>query len=306
MKKVISVVITILLIVGILYVGVNYGQEITHYAIDKFVMKKEIIVPSSNQYKKTENFQYVQNTDNFKPSNKQEILNIYYTVLNSGWTDFTFYCPNEYTNCIEDVKSISKDDNTLSNINNFVHPYNSYDNIKTLYNDYGKVNLKITKTYDNDQVAVIDEKANQIYTELINDSMTLEQKIQTIHDYIINSTKYDQSFGIGAQSNTYEANNAYGPLFQGFAICSGYSDAMAIFLSKMNIPNIKIASEKHLWNLVQINGRWVHLDLTWDDPVTSNGSDMLLHKFFLIDTPTLESLDLEQHNFDKTVYVEAT
>lgn len=49
-----------------------------------------------NDYYRSYNFKYIANTDNFIPNNKQDILNIYYTILNSGMSDFTFYCHNEY------------------------------------------------------------------------------------------------------------------------------------------------------------------------------------------------------------------
>ena len=98
---------------------------------------------------------------------------------------------------------------------------------------------------------------------------------------------------------------AYGPLINKLALCGGYTDTMALFLEKMGIPNYRIASENHIWNLVYINNEWKHLDLTWDDPVTSNGTNILTHKFFLINSTTLNNLDKDQHIFEKDIYIEA-
>ena len=89
-------------------------------------------------------------------------------------------------------------------------------------------------------------------------------------------------------------------------ICGGYSDAMAIFLTRFGIENYKIASSNHVWNLVKVNENWYHLDLTWDDPVTSDGSDAIIDDFFLIDTYTLQNRDLTQHSFNRSIYQEAT
>ena len=51
--------------------------------------------------------------------------------------------------------------------------------------------------------------------------------------------------------------------------------------------------------------KWLHLDLTWDDPVSLfSNVDNLIHKFYLIDTETLENYNIEDHNFDKYVYQE--
>ena len=77
---------------------------------------------------------------------------------------------------------------------------------------------------------------------------------------------------------------------------------MAIFLSDIGIPNHKISTENHIWNAVYLDNNWYHLDLTWDDPVTSTGENMLIHDYFLITTAQLEQLDVSQHKYDKTVY----
>ena len=80
---------------------------------------------------------------------------------------------------------------------------------------------------------------------------------------------------------------------------------MAIYLDKLNIPNIRISTTEHVWNLVNIDESWLNLDVTWDDPVTSNGTDMLMYDYYLIDTNTLLSKDTTQHNFNKDIYLEA-
>ena len=80
---------------------------------------------------------------------------------------------------------------------------------------------------------------------------------------------------------------------------------MAIFLNKIGIPNYKISGEDHVWNLVYLDGKWLHLDLTWDDPVTSNGENILLDKFFLITTDELKALNTGYHDFNEEYFVEA-
>ena len=86
----------------------------------------------------------------------------------------------------------------------------------------------------------------------------------------------------------------------------GYSDAMKIYLDKLGVPNYKISNSNHIWNLVNLDGQWLHLDLTWDDPVTTDGSNILLHKFFLISTNELHKLDATGHNFNTEYYPERT
>ena len=127
------------------------------------------------------------------------------------------------------------------------------------------------------------------------------------HDYIINYTKYDSDYMIDTNKNTYPTHpySAYGLLTEKKAICSGYSDIMAIYLNKIGLKNYKIASEEHVWNYVFVNNNWYHLDLTWDDPVNSNNTDILIHDFFLITTEELEHMGIEEHNYNKNLYLEA-
>lgn len=80
---------------------------------------------------------------------------------------------------------------------------------------------------------------------------------------------------------------------------------MSIYLYLLNIPNYRIATNDHIWNLVYINNTWLHLDLTWDDPVTSDGTNELLYDYFLINNDKLFKLDTKQHNFNKNIYLEA-
>ena len=46
-----------------------------------------------NEYYKNYNYVFVSNTNNFTPYGIEDILNIMYSIINSGTTNFTFYCP---------------------------------------------------------------------------------------------------------------------------------------------------------------------------------------------------------------------
>ncbi len=294
-----------LLVIGSLYYLImNYSDEIIDYGLQLIIFNEKVVVPEHNVYRKETNYHFVQNTTNFEPSNRQDLINIYFTTINSGWDEFTFYCRRNYPSCIEDVKEIANDKTLLSHINNFVHPYNSFSEIKTKYDNYGTVKISTTKTYNDDKIALIDNRINEIYNQIINDTMTIEQKIRTIHDYIINNTKYD-SERFKNNIEKYDSDTSYGVLFQGYGFCSGYTDTMAIFLNKLGVNNYKIASERHIWNFVNLGDKWYHLDVSWNDPVSDTGKDILDHTFFLIDTQKLESLSVEEHIYDKEVYYEA-
>ncbi len=294
---------------GILYLVFIYRTPIIRFMMIHVVYHDSLFAREANSYVRNQDWLYVQKTDEFYPKNKQDILNLFYTALDNGWEEVTFYCDETYDACLNDMQSLTDDNHILSSINNLVTTLNSYHRIYVTTNAFGRVHIQFERTYTEDQKKEIQAKVDQLYDELITPSMNTEEKIRVIHDYIINHTTYDRE-----QADYFEENNnfytttsstAYGPLFIGKAVCSGYTDAMALFLDKMQIPNYKIASYNHIWNFVYVDGQWKHLDLTWDDPVMTNGENVLSYNLFLISTDTLEKENFEKHSYDKLIYLEA-
>ena len=301
MKRLILPIILISLIV----LELVYMDDIKKFATDLINNRPKLIIEPSNEYKKDYDFMFVKRNDSYVPYSMNDIRNIFFSVINNGWDEFTFYCPSEYEDCVKDVQTISGNDVLLTDINNYASPFNSFTSIETTYDDSGEINIKLKKLYDDNKIKEINNVVDKIIKENITDSMDDEKKIRVIHDYIINTTVYDKVRN-DQGSSQYDSNTAYGTLIEHQAICSGYADAMELFLNKFGIKNYKIASKTHVWNAVFINGQWLHLDLTWDDPVSDRGP-ILDHKYFLINNDQLIKSDddnLETHNFNKTVYLE--
>lgn len=300
MKKAIYVILIFVVLIGIYVFRDNivklYYQAVIFFSPIDSTLEK-------NEFYRDYDFNYVKNTDDFEPNNEEEIINIFYTVINSGQETFSFYCPDEYTTCTDDVKSLANDQSLLSHINNFVHPYNGFKHIETQYNSLGEVTITVFKNYDRSMINVLNTKVDEIIEANIPSSYSDIEKIKAAHDYIINNSRYDTE-----RSNNnvmqYQSDIAYGPLVQGYAICGGYSDAMQLFLEKFGIKSYKVASETHVWNVVYLNGYWYHLDLTWDDPVTPNGVQTLDDTYFLISTQQLRSHGTAEHVYDRKIYSE--
>lgn len=283
-----------------------YQEPIVDFILEEYIYTNEIVLGTDNEYKRDYDYGYVQTTDNFVPQNRQDLINIIYTFLDSGWDEIAFYCPEEYVNCISTVEEITNDKELLSNINNFVHPFNSYKKIFINIDSRNKVTLINQKTYNQEEINIINQKVDYVISELITPTMTDYDKIKVLHDYIINTTVYDKVRADDANINSgYLSHNAYGVLISGKGICGGYSDAMAIFLNRLNLNNYKVSSSNHVWNYVKLNNAWYHLDLTWDDPIVNTGENILTHNFFLINTLTLEQKMTSQHNYNKNIYIEA-
>ena len=254
---------TLVFLVGVLLATYTYRDEIIGFLVAKVIDNSEVSLEYKNSYYLNYNFEFVKNVDEF------------------------------------DIKD--KDD--LSNINGFVHPFNSFDTVETSYDSFGRVRLSIIKTYTDLEIVEINEKIKQIVDDKLKNKSDKREIIKIVHDYIINSTKYDKD-RTDHNIITYASNTAYGVLFEGYGICSGYADAMALFLNYYNIPNYKVASENHVWNAVYLDGKWYHLDLTWDDPILSSGEEVLDDTYFLITTEKLKEINDSQHRFDDTIFRE--
>ena len=295
--------IELLVLCIVLLLTCIYQTSIVNFIIENPILEKGVTIGNPNEYALSYSFQYVKNTDDFKVDSKQELLDIIYTGLNYGNDSFYFYC--HYDDCEEDVNQLVHTGN-LGNINNYVHPYNSFRKIYVSMNSLRKIELQIEKGYSKQMIESIHTKMQQIKSSIIKPNMTDREKIKAFHDYIIETTKYDSAYAQNNMNNIDSpSHKAVGPLFYGLALCGGYTDVMAIFLDELGIPNYRISSEYHVWNFVKLENTWYHLDLTWDDPVTSDNSDLLLDSFFLISTKTLESLDTSYHTFDKSIFKEA-
>ena len=154
MIKLLKFIQKLLLLVGILSIFstliILNKFTIIKY-LNKFTMgsNTEIL---NNKYTKNTTYNYVNNTSNLIPKNKQDLLNLYYTFINSGMETFNFTCDNNYIDCLKDLEQISKDQHTLSALNSFVHPYNSFSEIKTSSNLLGNVTLSSKKSYNQSEI----------------------------------------------------------------------------------------------------------------------------------------------------------
>lgn len=292
MKDILKISFLLILLVFV-YI---YKNDIATFITDEILYRSDNKVLTYNKYYLENNYLYVQNTDSNKAKSYQDILNIIYTTINSGDECFSFYC--DYDNCMNDIKSIRDDKNIITNINNFVHPYNSFYSINVDINTNGKITLKVKKLYNDAEIEFINNYIESFIANNINLSMSNYDKIKVFHDHLINNTVYDEN-------DTFETYTAYNLITSGLSICGGYSDIMAIYLNTLGIKNYRITSNNHIWNLVEIDGIWYHLDVTWDDPIASDGKQYLIHNFFMIPTTKLFELDKVEHNFDTKTYMEA-
>ena len=148
-----------LIFLSIIMMIIVFRNDISKFIINTFIYNKNATITiERNEYSKSQDYLFLQITDDFVAKDFKHLKNIFYTILDSGQESFFFYCDEKYVNCINDVYSsiVGEDEyNIMADINNFVHPYNSYKSIKVSTNEFGKVNITVVKQYSSENITYI-------------------------------------------------------------------------------------------------------------------------------------------------------
>ena len=144
MRKIKSIVKTIIttLIFVLIYANMDLIVSKVDYVYRKYLqpdLKQDLI---DNEYKKNKDYKFVQIRNDYKLKNKNDIINSIYTYIDAGWEEYTLICDVEYLECINDFKLVVDDKNLMSDINNFVHPFNSFYKLNSFISENGKIVLK--------------------------------------------------------------------------------------------------------------------------------------------------------------------
>jgi hypothetical protein len=162
--------------------------------------------------------------------------------------------------------------------------------VKTIESPDDPATLTIQVQYETTlpQEQAVDSKVASIIKSLNLSKATDYEKVKAIHDYIINQASYDM---------TYQRSTAYDILINKTAVCEGYALAAYRLLTDAGLETRIITGdgdgERHAWNIVKVNGQWYNIDLTWDDPVSTSGKQVLRYTYFL-----KNERDFKLHNSD--------
>lgn len=163
---------------------------------------------------------------------------------------------------------------------------------KTTWNG-SDVSYSIRPTYREDIYAVYDEAKALVSRELgaissgVDPGWSDLEKVLWLHDYVVTHYAYD---------TTYTNYDLYSMLRDGRGVCQAYTLLMTALLDRMGIGCSYVTSESldHRWNIVELDGIWYHMDVTWDDP-TPDGLGSAAHTYFLVSTARMEEVEDGRH-----------
>lgn len=134
---------------------------------------------------------------------------------------------------------------------------------------------KLSVVYNFDKAEIpakkeaLDKAVNDALKSVDTTSMSNIDIAIALHDYLVLNGEYDNDTYVNNNLSHKTAFNAYGILVEKIGVCQSYTLAYNLLLSKCGIKNsvARSASLQHIWNLVNIDESYYHVDVTWDDPL---------------------------------------
>lgn len=139
------------------------------------------------------------------------------------------------------------------------------------YNNYGNV-TKVKPKYNalSKDIAGNTQKLENAVSAALADMWSLSDataQVKYAHDYLTANVSYDL--------NSAYNQTAYSALVNGSSVCAGYSRAFQYMMQKMDIrcgyisgtSKTSAGSGNHAWNIVELDGEFYAMDVTWDDPI---------------------------------------
>jgi len=156
-------------------------------------------------------------------------------------------------------------------------------------------------------------KRDMILAQIITDNMSEFDKLRAVHGWLAKNVSYNTDawswwrfdiYGNGWNPNwtpvryEHEHQMAWSALVLQTTVCAGYADAFLYLLEPLGIE-IQfiygtvtvlngINSMHHAWNIVQLDGLWYHIDVSWSR-FYSGEQPIVIYDWFLLSDHTMQS-----------------
>lgn len=143
-------------------------------------------------------------------------------------------------------------------------------------------------------------KGLELIADLKESDLSDMQKALVLHDRIATLCEYDYANFLNNRVPN-DSFNMYGVLVKNVAVCEGYAKTYMWLLSELGIKSrlCKSKNKVHVWNIVTIDGKEYHVDVTYDDP-TWDTYGGVSHKYFLKSSNYFLADGKHSNDFDVT------
>lgn len=169
------------------------------------------------------------------------------------------------------------------------------------YNPYS-MEVQVIYNMSEDEIQkrqeAIDKESDSLVKELVNDSMSNDEKVYAIYEYLENNTVYDNDALEAAEANGFtdvsgfeDSFNTYGILCNKKGVCQSYAYTVNLLCKKANVSSKMLTgymskTMPHAWNAVEYNNSWYWIDATNNGK--SSGIPFLLYQ---TSSDTAEKMD---------------
>lgn len=125
------------------------------------------------------------------------------------------------------------------------------------------------------------DKITEFMENYINDEMSDFEKEMTIIQWLVENCKYEEGY-VGA----------YNCIVKKKAQCAGYADAFLQMGKACGLEVRYVYNDYHAWNLIQLDGEWYHVDVTYEDPKGKNtyGFGNLTNNYINLDDEQIQKI----------------
>ena len=132
----------------------------------------------------------------------------------------------------------------------------------------------ITPTYDYGYETAMEQHqelvaaAGEILCLFQRDDLSELELALLVHDYLAANYEYHTPTVAQNLQHPIGKYTAYNLLVEGTAVCQGYAEAYAYLMMQFGINCGLCSSDalNHAWNIIELDGKEYHVDVTWDDP----------------------------------------
>lgn len=120
------------------------------------------------------------------------------------------------------------------------------------------------------QYTVVTDEVQAKSDELCRGLSTDTEKVTAIHAWMVENIYYDKPVSMRTSPRVKDGVDTQSPenvLDNKRAVCEGYSNLFQALCWAQKIPCVCVlgdAGEQHAWNAVQLDGKWLWVDSTWD------------------------------------------
>ena len=134
--------------------------------------------------------------------------------------------------------------------------------------------LQIQLTVSDSRYPSLSTIVNDVVAEcLAAGNKTDFEKALWLHDWVIDNCNYD---------NSLVYCGAEGALARGTGTCESYHRSYVMLLNRAGIETKRVEGNGHVWTGVKLDGKWYHVDATWDDGAQFNGYPDARHQYFCL------------------------